>query len=74
VRFTTVTSVFAIADAQSVPALVAALANEESQRIKNRIAQRLTELGWPIPESLRATLAASLPDGFRLNGETVSAA
>jgi HEAT repeat protein len=74
VRFTTATSIFALADAQSIPALVAALANEESQRIKNRIAQRLTELGWSIPDELRATLQASLPEGFRLNGDTLVAA
>jgi HEAT repeat protein len=73
VRFATVTSVFAIGDSASVPGLVAALAAEESQRIKNRISQRLAELGWSIPEELSATLRAALPSGYRLEGDKVKA-
>jgi HEAT repeat protein len=74
VRFATVTSVFELANPESIPALVAALAAEESQRVKNRIAQRLAELGWKIPEPLQDSLKAALPEGFRLAGGSVSAA
>ena len=73
VRFATVTSVFELGDSASVPGLVAALAAEESQRIKNRISQRLAELGWSIPEELSAPLRAALPSGYRLDGDKVKA-
>ena len=73
VRFATVTSVFALGDSASVPGLVAAMAAEESQRIKNRIAQRLAELGWAIPEELSSELRAALPSGYRLEGNRVKA-
>jgi HEAT repeat protein len=73
VRFATVTSVFELGDSASVPGLVAALAAEESQRIKNRIAQRLSELGWSVPEELSAELRAALPPGYRLDGNKVKA-
>jgi HEAT repeat protein len=71
VRFTTVTSLFEIGDSASVPALVAQLALEESQRVKNRIAQRLAERGWEIPDDLRDTCKAALPHGYRLVGGRV---
>lgn len=73
VRFATVTSVFELGDSASVPGLVAALVSEESQRIKNRIAQRLAELGWATPAELAAELAAALPSGYRLDGSKVKA-
>jgi HEAT repeat protein len=73
VRFATVTSVFELGDSASVPSLVAALVAEESQRIKNRISQRLAELGWSIPEELREELRAALPSGYRLEADKVRA-
>jgi len=74
VRFATVTSVFALGSSASVPALVAAMVGEESQRIKNRISQRLAELGWAIPEELHAQLRSTLPPSFRLEANVVKAA
>ena len=73
VRFAAVTSLFSIGDPRSVAALVAALENEESLRIKIRIAQGLAQQGWEIPENLHALLSKSLPDGFRLEGAKVLA-
>ena len=72
VRFATVTSVFELGDSAAVPSLVAALAAEESQRIKNRIAQRLSELAWSIPDELASELRVALPSGFRLDGGRVT--
>lgn len=68
VRFAAVTTVFAVNDAQSVPTFVSALAEEESLRIKNRIASGIAERGWEIPEELRETCARALPPGYRLEG------
>jgi HEAT repeat protein len=67
VRFTAVRTVFAVADPASAPALVAALEEEESLRVKNAIAQGMSSRRWSVPEELRETCAASLPDGFTLS-------
>lgn len=67
VRFAAVTTVFSVNDAQSVPSLVAALAEEESLRIKNRIASGLAERGWTLPEELQSTCGAALPPGYHLD-------
>jgi hypothetical protein len=71
VRFTAVTTIFSVGMPDSVPALVAALEEEESLRVKNRIAQGLTERSWKVPEELRSACANSLPPGFGLEGELV---
>lgn len=73
VRFATVTSVFAIANPASVPALAAALAAEESLRIKNRIAQRLAEQGWTIPAEVQELVRSALPPEYRLLNGVVKA-
>lgn len=71
VRFAAVTTVFAMGDAEAVPALVAALEEEESLRVKNRIAQGLTDRGWTIPDELQDTCRSSLPPDFGLTGSNV---
>jgi hypothetical protein len=73
VRFEAVTSVYAMNDAESVPALVEQLAAEESLRVKNRLAQGLADKGWEIPEDLRASTATALPPGYQLDGAAVKA-
>jgi hypothetical protein len=74
VRFAAVTSLFAIANAASVPALVEALAHEESLRVKNRIAQGLAQQAWDVPEGLRPACQKALPGGYRLEGAVVRGA
>lgn len=71
VRFAAVTTVFAVEDPRSVPSLIAGLAEEESLRIKNRIAGGLAERGWEIPEELRASCTSALPPGYRLDGGVI---
>ncbi len=66
VRFVAVSTVFAMEREEAVEALVEALAEEESLRIKNRIAGGLEQRGWQIPEALRERCADALPDGFKL--------
>lgn len=73
VRFAAVTSIFALAYPESVPALVKALENEESLRIKNRISQGLAQHAWPIPDALHETVTEFLPTGFRLDGGVIKA-
>lgn len=71
VRFQAVGTVFAMNDQKSVPSLIAALEQEESLRIRNRIASGLAERAWPIPEELRETCARALPSGSYLDGSIV---
>jgi HEAT repeat protein len=71
VRFAAVTTVFAVNDSRSARALVAALEEEESLRIKNRIAGGLAERGWEVPSDLRDLCSRVLPRGFRLDGDRI---
>jgi len=71
VRFAAVTSIFAIGSPDSLPALVAALEQEESLRVKNRIAESLSQKGWELPEALRDVAQKSLPGNYRLQGNKV---
>lgn len=73
VRFAAVTTVFAVGMSDSVPALVAALEEEESLRVKNRISQGLSERSWSVPEELRGACGKALPPGFALDGDRVRA-
>ncbi len=72
VRFVAVGTVFAMEEEAATDALVEALAEEESLRVKNRIAGGLEQRGWEIPEALRERCAESLPDGFTLNSGRVA--
>ncbi len=71
VRFTAVGTVLAINNPESVEALVAGLDEEESLRVKNKIAQGLAERGWAVPEQLIDACQASLPDEFTVRGGKV---
>ena len=71
VRFTAVATIFAMNDSTVVPSLIAALEQEESLRVKNRIAQGLGERGWSVPEELADTCRGALPEDFTLAGAQV---
>jgi HEAT repeat protein len=71
VRFHAVGTVFAVNDPKSAPALAAALAEEESLRIKNRIAFGLAERQWVLAGELADTVKRSLPEDFAVEGERV---
>ncbi len=64
VRFTAVTTLFALDNPASVPSLLDALSNEESRRVQNRIGQGLAERGWEIPSELAAAATKALPPGY----------
>lgn len=72
VRHAAVTTTFAMKDTQSIPALVEAISEEESLRVRNRIAQGLFDADWEIPADLRQQLAEHLPPEFALrNGKVL---
>lgn len=64
VRFVAVAATFAQEDAAAAPALVKALAAEESVRVKNRIGEGLAARGWAVADADRATLRSALPSAF----------
>jgi hypothetical protein len=66
VRFEAVDTVLRVANPESAPALIAALEDEESLRVRNRIAQGLADLGWLVPEELREACQRGLPRSFQL--------
>jgi HEAT repeat protein len=71
VRFAAVTTTFAMNEPAAVPALLATLVDEESLRVRNRIAQGLAERGWEIPEADRTRSGEALPPDFELRGSRV---
>jgi len=73
VRFHAVVTVFAMGDPRSVPALVDALRQEESLRIRIRIATGLAAKGWSIPADSTEACRGTLPPGFSLDGDRVRA-
>lgn len=66
VRFHAVTTVFAMNDAGAVESLLDVLAEEESLRVRNRIASGLEQRGWVVPEGRREQAQGALPDGYGL--------
>jgi HEAT repeat protein len=71
VRFTSVTTLFALNDSASLPAILDALDNEESRRVQNRIAQGLVDRAWPIPAELAGSATKALPPGFAVTNGRV---
>src|SRR5688500_11418875 len=71
VRFTAAATLFAMNDTAIVPSLIAALEQEESLRVKNRIAQGLGERSWAVPEELADTCRKALPEDFTLSVDQV---
>lgn len=66
VRFHAAGTLFRMANESTLGAFVDALAEEESLRVKNRIARGLQQGGWQLPAELGAKCAAALPPGFEL--------
>src|ERR1700734_2052532 len=71
VRFHAVQVTFAQGNAERVPALVKLLENEESVRVKNKVAEGLAFRGWVIPDDLRDGAARALREtqSFRVGAD-----
>jgi HEAT repeat protein len=59
-------------DPEVIEPLVDALAQEESLRVKNRVARGLEQAGWSIPEALTQRCEAALPPGYAVKNAKVS--
>jgi hypothetical protein len=71
VRFHAVQTAFAQGSLASLEPMVRMLADEESVRVKNKVAEGIRERGWVVPEPLRDAFAAAMRDvyEYRLTGD-----
>jgi hypothetical protein len=68
-RFHSVAAMLAQNDAAVVPSLVKLLEDEESVRVKNKIADGCLAREWVVPEELREAARKALPYAFTIDGE-----
>lgn len=71
VRFHASGTLFSIGDAESAEPLIAALSEEESLRVKNRIARGLEQAGWALSDELAKRAETALPPGYRVRDARV---
>ncbi len=70
-RFHAAATTLAQEDAACLEALLRVLADEESFRVKNKIADGVAARRWAIPDELRAETRKHLPPGFSIDGDGV---
>jgi HEAT repeat protein len=68
-RFHAAAALFHQGDEAAAGALVTILPEEESFRVKNKIAEGFLARGWVVPEDLREQTRKALPPGFTIDGE-----
>jgi HEAT repeat protein len=66
-RFHTVSALLAQDDVTALPALAHLLGDEESVRVRNKIAEGVASRGWSIPEDERQAVGRTLPPAFALD-------
>jgi HEAT repeat protein len=67
-KFNAVVAVLAQNDAQSIQPLLNLLLDEESVRIRTKIATGMSERGWEVPEDQRDKVRKALPPEFTVDG------
>ncbi|WP_394842430.1 HEAT repeat domain-containing protein [Pendulispora brunnea] len=66
-RFHAVATTFAQGDEAATPSLVSLFVDEESFRIKNKLADGFAATGWPIPDDQRDSMRKALPPGYSID-------
>ena len=66
-RFHAVSTLLAQEDAAAAPALARLLGDEESLRVRTRIAEGLSSRGWTVPEEDREAARKGLPPGYAID-------
>jgi HEAT repeat protein len=67
-RFHAVSTLLAQDDAAAVPALAKLLVDEESVRVRTKVAEGLAVRAWPLAESDRSAVRNVLPSPYSLDG------
>ncbi|HEX3345983.1 MAG TPA: HEAT repeat domain-containing protein [Polyangiaceae bacterium] len=67
-RFHSVNALLAQDDVETVPALAHLLGDEESVRVRNKIAEGFSSRGWTIPEEEKQAVGKALPPPYSLDG------
>jgi HEAT repeat protein len=67
-RFHAVATLLAQDDPAAVPALARLLVDEESVRVRTKVAEGLASRAWPLGEEARAAVRGVLPAPFALDG------
>jgi hypothetical protein len=70
-RFHAVATTLAQNDASTLVTLLRILPDEESFRVKTKIADGIAARAWAIPEDVRAETRKHLPPGFSIDGDGV---
>ena len=68
-RFHAASTLLAHGDAAALPALVKLLLDEESVRVRMRVAEGLSVRGWRIPDADRAAVRKILPPPFAVDSD-----
>ena len=68
-RFHAASTLLAQGDPEVVPALVNLLLEEESVRVRTRVAEGLTARAWPLPAETRDAARKALPSAFVLDSQ-----
>ena len=71
VRFHAAGTIFSMSDAAALEPLIDALAQEESLRVKNRVARGLEQAAWEIPGALSQRCEAALPPGYGVKNNKI---
>jgi hypothetical protein len=67
-RFHAASTLLAQDDAAALPALAKLMLDEESVRVRTRVAEGLAARAWPLAEDTRAAVRNVLPAGYTLDG------
>jgi HEAT repeat protein len=67
-RFHAAATLLAQDDPAIVPALAKLLVDEESVRVRTKVAEGLAARAWPLPDEHRSAVRAVLPGGYVLDG------
>jgi HEAT repeat protein len=68
-RFHAAATLLAQGEAEAISPLLSALVDEESVRIRTKIADGFVERGWSVPEDLRESVRKVLPYQYSIDGE-----
>jgi hypothetical protein len=67
-RFHAVAATLAQKDAEAIPALIAMLLDEESVRVRAKVADGFVALGWEVPDDQRDAVRKVLPPAYAVDG------